>query len=175
MTMRLLLALLFVGVVHAQEYPTKTIKIVIPLTPGNIGVTELILLGVLGLGAANMESQILAAALLYRIFTWMLPVPLGIAGGLFVGKQVGIFGSSLLAVRIGLAALPEGVRWGQLYGASILCGIGFTMSLFIAALAFPEEPGLVEQAKLGVLGGSLVSAVLGFAILRLAPGLRRAG
>jgi uncharacterized membrane protein YbhN (UPF0104 family) len=56
-----------------------TIAAIIPLTPGNIGVTELILLGVLGLGAANMESQILAAALLYRIFTWMLPVPLGIA------------------------------------------------------------------------------------------------
>ncbi|MEM0968170.1 MAG: Na+/H+ antiporter NhaA, partial [Verrucomicrobiota bacterium] len=69
------------------------------------------------------------------------PVPLGIALGLFLGKQVGIFGASWLAVRSGIAHLPEGVKWGQIYGLSALCGIGFTMSLFIGSLAFEGGGG----------------------------------
>jgi len=96
------------------------------------------------------------------------PVPLGIALGLFIGKQAGVFGAIVLADRTGFAARPAGASWVQLWGMAALCGIGFTMSLFIAALAFPQHPALVEEARLGVLSGSLLSALLGYAILRLA-------
>ncbi len=100
----------------------------------------------------------------------LAPLPLGIAAGLFLGKQVGIGGAIILAERLGIAARPAGAGWIQLWGMAALCGIGFTMSLFIGALAFPFHPLLVEEAKLGVLLGSLLSAVLGFALLRFAPG-----
>ncbi len=99
----------------------------------------------------------------------LAPLPLGIAAGLFIGKQVGILSAIWLAVRLGIAVRPDGASWVQLWGMAVLCGIGFTMSLFIGALAFPLHPLLVEEAKLGVLLGSLLSAVLGFALLRFAP------
>jgi NhaA family Na+:H+ antiporter len=98
------------------------------------------------------------------------PVPLAIAAGLFVGKQIGIFAAVLGAEKVGFAARPAGATWLHVWGVSVLCGIGFTMSLFIGALAFPQYPLLIEEAKLGVLTGSLFSALLGFAVLRfLAP------
>jgi len=97
------------------------------------------------------------------------PLPLGIAAGLFVGKQVGIFGAVWLAVRFGLACKLSGASWLQIYAVSLLCGIGFTMSLFIGALAFPDSPELIEEAKIGVVMGSLLSALVGFIILRFAP------
>ncbi len=96
------------------------------------------------------------------------PLPLAILAGLFVGKQVGIFGAIWLADRLGVAARPEGTRWRHIYGASLLCGIGFTMSLFIGVLAFPEAEQHVEAAKLGILAGSVVSALAGFLVLRFA-------
>lgn len=96
------------------------------------------------------------------------PVPLGIMLGLFIGKQLGIFAAIVASDRIGFAPRPDGASWTQLWGMSVLCGIGFTMSLFIGALAFPRHPILVEEAKLGVLLGSLLSSLLGYAILRLA-------
>ena len=89
--------------------------------------------------------------------------------GLFVGKQMGVFGATWLAVRSGLAERPGGTSWPQIYGAAVLCGIGFTMSLFIGALAFPDSPALIEEAKIGVVMGSLLSALVGFIILRFAP------
>jgi NhaA family Na+:H+ antiporter len=94
------------------------------------------------------------------------PVPLGIAAGLFVGKQLGIFGSVWAAIRLRLAAKPEGASVVQIYGVAVLCGVGFTMSLFIGQLAFPavEAQG---QVKIGVLLGSLLSAVFGLLILAL--------
>jgi NhaA family Na+:H+ antiporter len=98
------------------------------------------------------------------------PLPLAIAAGLVVGKQAGIFGAIFLAERSGFAPRPGGTSWAQAWGVAVLCGVGFTMSLFMAALAFPEHPALVEAAKLGVLLGSLVSGVLGYAILRMAAG-----
>ena len=101
------------------------------------------------------------------------PLPLAIGAGLVIGKQAGIFGSIVIADKLGFAPRPEGASWAQTWGTSVLCGIGFTMSLFIGALAFPHRPELVEEAKLGVLAGSLVSAVLGYAILRLARPLKR--
>jgi len=96
-----------------------------------------------------------------------LPLPLAIVAGLFVGKQLGVFGAIWLTVRGGLAPAPQYARWSELYGASVLCGIGFTMSLFIGALAFPASPQAVEQAKLGTLVGSLLSALVGWAVLRM--------
>lgn len=95
-------------------------------------------------------------------------VPLGIALGLFVGKQVGIALACWLAVRLRWADWPEGASTLQLFGVAVLCGIGFTMSLFIGSLAFTQA-SLQDQVKLGVFAGSLVSALVGYAILRLAP------
>jgi NhaA family Na+:H+ antiporter len=99
----------------------------------------------------------------------LAPLPLAIAAGLFIGKQAGIFGAIVLAERTGFAQPPVGASRVQLWGLTLLCGIGFTMSLFIGALAFPAHPLLIEEAKLGVLAGSLASALLGFAVLRCAP------
>lgn len=96
------------------------------------------------------------------------PLPVAIAAGLFLGKQIGIFGAIRLAVASGFATRPRGTTWPQIYALSLLCGIGFTMSLFIGGLAFPARPELAEEAKVGILMGSLLSAVLGFAVLRLA-------
>jgi NhaA family Na+:H+ antiporter len=94
------------------------------------------------------------------------PLPLAVFAGLFIGKQIGVFGAIRLADATGLAPRPDHCRWMELYGASLLCGIGFTMSLFISQLAFPASPETVEAAKLGILVGSLLSALVGFAVLR---------
>ncbi len=94
------------------------------------------------------------------------PVPLGVALGLLIGKQLGVFGAIAVLVRLRLADLPPGADWWQVWGLSLLCGIGFTMSLFIAALAFGEGSPLEAAAKLGIIGGSLVSALLGWLVLR---------
>ena len=94
------------------------------------------------------------------------PVPLGIAMGLVIGKAVGVFGLSAVAIGLRIARMPEGASWGSLCGTSILCGIGFTMSLFIANLAFAESaPQLAVKAVLGVLTGSFVAAVVGYLVL----------
>ncbi|MCL6698999.1 Na+/H+ antiporter NhaA [Sphingomonas sp. NSE70-1] len=103
------------------------------------------------------------------IGTIIQPLPLAIVAGLFFGKQVGIFGAIWVAEKLGIAARPGGAGWLQIYGASLLCGIGFTMSLFIGALAFPASPQLVDAAKIGILAGSLLSAIVGFLVLRFAP------
>ncbi len=97
------------------------------------------------------------------------PLPMGIAAGLFLGKQLGVFGGVLLAVKSGLAAKPRGCTWLQIYAISMLCGIGFTMSLFISGLAFPGYPELVEESKIGIMLGSLLSAIIACLILRFAP------
>jgi len=96
----------------------------------------------------------------------LAPLPLAVGAGLFVGKQAGVLGALALARATGFAKLPAGATWLQLWGLAALCGIGFTMSLFIATLAFPAAPELVDAAKLGILGGSALSAVLGYALLR---------
>ena len=97
------------------------------------------------------------------------PLTLGIMLGLFLGKQLGILGAIWAAQRFGLAKPPAGASWRQLWGMALLCGIGFTMSLFIAQLGFAGSPALVEEAKLGVLLGSLLSALAGYVLLRSAP------
>ena len=93
-------------------------------------------------------------------------VPAGIVLGLFIGKQLGVFGMVVLARLLRIANLPAGTTWGQLYGVAVLCGVGFTMSLFIGSLAFGESnPELVSGVKMGVMGGSLISAIFGLIIL----------
>ena len=92
------------------------------------------------------------------------PIALGVALGLFIGKQIGVFGVTWLAIRLRLGDMPEDATARQLYGVSLLCGIGFTMSLFIGLLAFPSE-ALQDQVKIGVLAGSLLSALVGAAVL----------
>jgi len=98
------------------------------------------------------------------------PVPLGIAAGLFVGKQVGIFLLCFLSIKLGFARLPEGANWGSLYGVSILCGVGFTMSLFVGSLAFENvtlDPAEIFDERLGIIVGSLLSGIFGYIILRV--------
>jgi NhaA family Na+:H+ antiporter len=96
------------------------------------------------------------------------PVPLGIAAGLFIGKQVGVFGFCWLAIKAGLAKLPAGSNWGSLWGVSILCGVGFTMSLFVGSLAFENTSVDIKEMfdeRLGILVGSFLSGVVGYLVL----------
>jgi Na+:H+ antiporter, NhaA family len=100
-------------------------------------------------------------------------VSLGVAAGLFFGKQIGVFGAASLAIGLKWARRPTGAKWLELYGVSALCGVGFTMSLFIGALAFPGADALHQaQVRAGVVMGSLASAVLGIALLSLSAGRR---
>ena len=95
------------------------------------------------------------------------PVTLGIALGLILGKQIGVFGFLYATIRLGVAKMPNGAGWVNLYGVSALAGIGFTMSLFIGGLAF-EHSDFDAPIRLGVLTGSIISAALGFGLLFLA-------
>ena len=109
-------------------------------------------------------------------FGWdalLMPVPLGIAAGLFAGKQVGVLAAVWIAARLGWVQRPRGASWTQVYGTALLCGIGFTMSLFIGGLAF-ADPMLLDQVKIGVLAGSVLSAAAGAAVLSVAGGRRSA-
>jgi len=94
-------------------------------------------------------------------------VSLGIVAGLFIGKQLGVFGAVYASVRLGVARLPEGVSWTSLYGVGILAGIGFTMSLFVGTLAW-DTNDYAAPLRIGVLGGSLLSGVTGYVVLLFA-------
>jgi NhaA family Na+:H+ antiporter len=122
---------------------------------------------VFGFANAGVSFGGMSAAILLE------PVTLGVALGLFVGKQVGVFGAAALAIRLRLARLPVAASWAQLYGVALLCGIGFTMSLFIGSLAFPGAEHIVEM-RLGVIGGSILSALAGLVVLALATRRRTA-
>jgi len=94
------------------------------------------------------------------------PVPLGIAAGLFLGKQLGVFGFCWIALKLGIASLPKGIDLIHLYGIALLCGVGFTMSLFVGSLAFEEtDVNLLFDERLGIIIGSLLSGVLGYLVL----------
>jgi Na+:H+ antiporter, NhaA family len=97
----------------------------------------------------------------------LAPLPLGIAAGLFLGKQAGIFTSVYACAKLGIAARPRDASWAQVYGVALLCGVGFTMSLFIGGLAF-KDAALADAVKIGVLMGSIASALAGYAVLRIA-------
>lgn len=93
------------------------------------------------------------------------PVPLGIMLGLFLGKQLGVFGFSFLAIKFKLASLPEGTNWKQLYGVALLCGVGFTMSLFVNGLAYNDSDAFAYTDKLAILIGSVLSGLVGYIVL----------
>ena len=93
----------------------------------------------------------------------------GVALGLLLGKPIGILLATWLAVRSGLAERPGGASWPRVVGVSIVAGIGFTVALFIASLAYPSSPALLDQAKLGILAGSAAAGLIGFLVLRLLP------
>ncbi|KAA5605622.1 Na+/H+ antiporter NhaA [Roseospira marina] len=106
----------------------------------------------------------------------LAPVPLGIALGLFVGKQIGVMGFLWLGKALRLCKLPEDVTWSHIYGVALLTGIGFTMSLFIGTLAFEHTPDYADDVRLGVLGGSILSGLAGYVVLRfVAPKARDVG
>lgn len=123
-----------------------------------------VVFGILPLFAfANSGISISGVGMAYLLH----PVPLGIAAGLFIGKQLGVFAFCWIGVKAGVARLPEGVSWGALYGTAVLCGIGFTMSLFISSLAFTEGADIMLfDERLGIITGSLFSAIAGYIVLR---------
>lgn len=100
------------------------------------------------------------------------PVPLGVAAGLLLGKQIGVFTFALVAIKLGLAQMPTHSSWRQVYGVALLCGIGFTMSLFIGNLAFPGVQLLIDEVKVGVLAGSTLAALAGILVLRFCASSR---
>ena len=135
-----------------------------PLTTVEHGLAPWVAFGVMPIFAFGNAGVALHGLALPDLFAG---IPLGIAAGLFVGKQLGIVGFVWVGIRLGLARLPDGVTWLQIYGASLLAGIGFTMSLFIGTLAF-TDPEHAAAVRIGVLAGSLMSGLLGYAVLRYA-------
>lgn len=130
------------------------------------GYVMLLVMPLFAFANAGLHFEALAAS------TFPSLLAFGIAAGLFVGKQIGVFGFAFLAVRFGLCQLPAGVTWLHIYGAAALAGVGFTMSLFIGTIAF-EDPEYLEAMRTGVLCGSLLSGVFGYAILRWFAGARK--
>lgn len=130
-----------------------------------------VIVPIFGFANAGLSFAGLSASALFD------PLPLGVALGLFIGKQVGVFGTAMALVKLKVVDMPKHASVAQLYGVAVLCGVGFTMSLFIGALAF-SDPLLVDETKIGVLAGSLLSALLGLAVLNVAkpdvPAVERA-
>jgi NhaA family Na+:H+ antiporter len=126
-------------------------------------IVPFVVVPIFGFANAGVSLAGLSAATLIE------PLTLGVAAGLVAGKLVGVFGSSALAIRLGFADLPVNAGWLHMIGISLLCGIGFTMSLFIGLLAFASNVELQDAVKVGILAGSFIAAILGAAVLLLAP------
>jgi NhaA family Na+:H+ antiporter len=135
-----------------------------PLKRAEHGLAPWVAFGVMPIFAFANAGVDLRGLSLAELFG---PIPLGIAAGLFLGKQLGIMSFVWVSTRLGIARLPDGITWTHIYGAALLAGIGFTMSLFIGTLAF-ADPAHAAGVRLGVLSGSLLSALAGYAVLRLA-------
>lgn len=120
----------------------------------NFGIVPLFGFANAGISFANLSGDVFLGTL-----------PVGIAAGLFIGKQIGIFGTIWMLVRLGLARMPARTSWRQLHAMAALCGIGFTMSLFIGGLAFQTSPHLLDATKIGVIGGSVISATVGAVLM----------
>ena len=123
------------------------------------GVVPFVIVPIFGLANAGVSFAGMSPANLVD------PLTLGVAGGLVVGKLIGVFGAVTLSVRLGVAALPAQASWPQMFGVALLCGIGFTMSLFIGLLAFAGNEMLQSEVKLGILAGSLLAGSLGTLVL----------
>ncbi len=126
-------------------------------------IVPFVVIPIFGFANAGVSLAGLSAAALVE------PLTLGVAAGLVAGKLVGVFGSSALAIRLGFADLPVNAGWLHMIGVSLLCGIGFTMSLFIGLLAFASNVELQDAVKVGILAGSFIAAILGAAVLLVAP------
>jgi len=152
------------GVATALFIPLNSHKEdqVSPLKQIEHGLTPWVVFGIMPIFAFANAGVALHSLSLGDLFGG---IPLGIAAGLFLGKQLGILGSVWVAVKLGISRLPEGISWLQVYGVSVLAGIGFTMSLFIGTLAF-SNPEYSAAVRIGVLAGSVASALMGYAILR---------
>jgi NhaA family Na+:H+ antiporter len=126
-------------------------------------IVPFVIIPIFGFANAGVSLAVLSLDALIE------PLTLGVAAGLVVGKLVGVLGSSALAIRLGLADLPAHAGWSHMLGISLLCGIGFTMSLFIGLLAFAGDVALQDAVKVGILAGSFIAAILGAAVLLMAP------
>jgi len=152
------------GVITAFCIPLKDKWGKSPLHALEHGLTPYVLYLIVPIFAFANAGVVLAGLTLDQL---LAPLPLGIALGLIVGKQLGVFGITFVMVKTGLARMPSGANWLHIYGISCLAGIGFTMSLFIGGLSF-SDPTLMNEVRLGVLSGSVLSAILGYTALSLA-------
>ncbi|MBX2854260.1 MAG: Na+/H+ antiporter NhaA [Rhodobacteraceae bacterium] len=159
------------GVIVALTIPLKCKNGADLLHRYEHGLTPYVLYGVLPIFAFANAGVALVGMSFMDLFD---PLPLGIALGLLIGKQIGVFGCTWLAVRSGLAQLPEGVTWLHVYGVSCLAGIGFTMSLFIGGLSFDAEAN-AAGVRIGVLAGSILSGIIGYVVLRYFAGKQPIG
>lgn len=165
------------GVVLAMTIPLQVMGLQVMGRPAEAPLLRLeyalhpwVVFGILPLFALANAGVALAGL---SLGTVAAPVPLGIAVGLFAGKQVGVLAAVWASVRLGISPMPAGASWTQVYGVAVLTGIGFTMSLFLGLLAFEGHPEYGDDLRLGVLGGSLLSAVGGYSILRWCGPKRR--
>ncbi|MEE5037018.1 Na+/H+ antiporter NhaA [Pseudomonas alliivorans] len=154
------------GVVLAFCIPLRTSTKASPLLTLEQGLHPWVAYGILPLFAFANAGVSLAGV---TIDSFTHSVPLGIAAGLLLGKTAGVFGLTWLAVRTRLASLPKDANWGHVLGVSILCGIGFTMSLFVGSLAFePGVSGYAGEDRMGILTGSILSAIIGYGVMVMA-------
>ncbi|MEE4673774.1 Na+/H+ antiporter NhaA [Pseudomonas alliivorans] len=154
------------GVVLAFCIPLRTSTKASPLLTLEHGLHPWVAYGILPLFAFANAGVSLAGV---TMDSFTHSVPLGIAAGLLLGKTAGVFGLTWLAVRTRLASLPKDANWGHVLGVSILCGIGFTMSLFVGSLAFePGISGYAGEDRMGILTGSILSAIIGYGVMVMA-------
>lgn len=139
-----------------------------PLHSLEHGLTPYVLYGVVPIFAFANAGVVVTGLQVSDLFT---PLPLGIAAGLILGKQIGVFGFTFLLVKLSFARLPAGAGWLHIYGISCLAGVGFTMSLFIGSLSF-ADPAIMNQVRVGVLSGSVISGLLGYISLMAASWLQ---
>ncbi len=149
------------GVITAFMIPLKDVWGKSPLHAVEHALEPYVLYGIVPVFAFANAGVILSGL---SLEAFLAPLPLGIALGLILGKQIGVFGMTWLLVRLGLARLPHEANWIHIYGVACLAGIGFTMSLFIGGLSY-SDPSLMNDVRVGVLSGSIVSALLGYGLL----------
>lgn len=149
------------GVITAFMIPLKDVWGKSPLHALEHALEPYVLYGIVPIFAFANAGVMLSGL---SLEAFLAPLPMGIALGLILGKQIGVFGLTWIIVKSGLARLPHGANWIHIYGVACLAGIGFTMSLFIGGLSF-SDPSLMNDVRIGVLSGSLVSAALGYGLL----------